>query len=44
MLLQQIDASDSGSCFYDLTLDGVDGDVTRGLWVPPRETGVQPSA
>jgi len=23
MLLQQIDASDSGSCFYGLTLDGV---------------------
>jgi len=37
---------------YGLTLDGVDGDVTRGLWVPRDEipatkggrTGVQPSA
>jgi hypothetical protein len=40
--LQQIGASDSGSCFYGLNLDGADGDLTRGLWVPRGETGVQP--
>jgi hypothetical protein len=40
--LQQIGASDNGSCFYSLNLDGADGDVTRGLWVPRGETGVQP--
>ena len=40
--LQQIGASDSGSCFYGLNLDGADGDLTRGLRVPRGETGVQP--
>ena len=40
--LQQIGASDSGSCFYGPNLDGADGDVTRGLWVPRGETGVMP--
>jgi hypothetical protein len=40
--LQQIGASDGGSCFYGLNLDGADGDVMRGLWVPRGEYGVQP--
>jgi hypothetical protein len=40
--LQQIGLSDSGSCFYGLNLDGADGDLTRGLWVPRGETGVLP--
>ena len=40
--LRQIGASDSGSCLYGLNLDGADGDLTRGLWVPGGETGVQP--
>jgi hypothetical protein len=40
--LQQIGVSDSGSCFYGLNLDGADGDLTRGLWVPRGETGVLP--
>ena len=40
--LQQIGASDNGSYFYSLNLDGADGDVTSGLWVPLGETGVQP--
>jgi hypothetical protein len=40
--LQQVGASDSASCFYGLHLDGADGDLTRGLWVPRGDTGVQP--
>ena len=40
--LRQIGASGGGPCFYGLNLDGADGDVTRGLWIPRGETGVQP--
>ena len=40
--LKQIGASDSGSCFYGGNLDGADGDVTHGLWLPRAEVGVQP--
>jgi hypothetical protein len=40
--LQQIGVSDGNSCFYGLNLDGADGDMVRGLWVPLGDYGVQP--
>jgi hypothetical protein len=40
--LQQIGVSDGDSCFYGLNLDGADGDMVRGLWVPLGDYGVQP--
>lgn len=39
--LKQIGASDPNSSFFGMNLGGADGDVTRGLWVPLGEYGVQ---
>jgi hypothetical protein len=39
--LQQIGASASDAFFYSLNLDDAQGDVTRGLWAPLGDYGVE---